>query len=165
MSVVLNYNQAISSNFKIELPSIPDLEFYAQSINMPTFSLGAIEVAYQDERAKIPDNKFEWDEITIQFTMDEELYVYEILLDWIKKARKTEALWEKSLKDINLIPLDSNKNIEFHISAVGAFPTNINGWHYTSTNATTEYITLDVSFAYQDISISRVKPLSFSITD
>ena len=66
--MILNYNNALNANFKIAFPKISDLEFYAHSINVPTIQLNPIEVKYQDSRAKVPDNFYSWDDVTIQYT-------------------------------------------------------------------------------------------------
>ena len=160
--MILNYNNALNANFKIAFPKISDLEFYAHSINVPTIQLNPIEVKYQDSRAKVPDNFYSWDDVTIQFMMDEEFYSYELLLDWNKKVRNTE-FWQNGLMDIHIIPLDSNKNIEYSFYFHGAWPSTLMGWQYSSTMSTSESIIFDVLFAYQDLTIKRIKPLDFSI--
>lgn len=160
--MILNYNQAINANFKIQIPGEHELEFYAVSTNIPTVSLSPIEVPWQDSRLKVPDNKYIWDDLTIQFILDEDLYSYELLRDWLIKVR-SEDLWQKGLKDINIIPLDSNKNVEYSFVAQGAWPNMIGGWQYTSASNISEYITFDVTFSYQHLDIKRTKPLGFSI--
>lgn len=159
---MLNYNPAIASNFKITFPTIPKLELYALSTNIPTVQLAPIEVSYQDTRAKIPDNKYVWDDLTISFFLDENLYVYEILKDWNSDVR-TIPNWLDALKDINIIPLDSNKTIEYSFMAEGAWPNMIGGWQYTSTSSGSDFLTFDVTFSYQHFGIKRLKPLDFRI--
>jgi hypothetical protein len=160
--MILNYNSAISSNFKLTFPTIPELEFYVTNTNIPTITLSPIEMNYQDVRAKVPDNFYQWDDVTINFLLDEDLYAYELILDWNKKVKYSD-LWQKGLKDINIIPQDSNKNPEFSFYFEGAWPTIISGWQYTSGASNSDYITFDVTFAYQDFRIERIKPLDFSI--
>ena len=92
--MILNYNPAITSNFKITIPGEQKLEFYAHSVNIPTITLSPIEVPYQDSRIKVPDNRYIWDDLTIQFILDEDLYSYELLRDWLIKVR-SEDLWQK----------------------------------------------------------------------
>ncbi len=160
--MIINYNQAISTNFMIQLPKVPGLDLYALSVNIPTIQLTSIDVSWQDTRIKVPNNKYIWDDITIQFILDENLYSYEILKKWNYDIRNVEH-WQTALRDINIIPLDSNKNIEFSFMAEGAWPNMIGGWQYTSTNSGSEHITFDVTFSYQNLSIKRKKPLEFSI--
>lgn len=158
----MSYNEALTSNFKILFPSIPLLELKAMSVNIPGIQLNPIEMPYQDERIKVPDNKYIWDDVTIQFIMDENLYTYELIRDWMSKVRDREY-WKDGLKDIRLVPLDSNKDIEISFLCVGAWPNMISSWQYTHNSSGSEAITIDVSFSYQDLIISRLKPLSFSI--
>lgn len=160
--MIFNYNNAISANFKITIPDLPQLEFYAVSTNIPTTSLNPIEVNYQDTRVKVPDNKFIWDDITIQFIMDENLYVYELLKGWQYAVREKE-LWQNGLKDINLLPLDSNKVVEYSFNLQGSWPTMISGWQYTSNSTISDVILFDVTFSYQHFDINRIKPLDFKI--
>lgn len=160
--MIFNYNQAIAANFKITIPSVPELEFYALTINIPTVSLGPIEVPYQDARLKVPDNKYIWDDITISFILDEDLYAYELIKDWNYDVRNKE-FWQAGIKDINIIPLDSNKNIEFSFLATGAWPNMIGGWQYTSASSISDFLTFDVTFSYQTLQIKRLKPLDFKI--
>lgn len=160
--MILNYNSAITSNFKVTIPGEQKLEFYAHSINIPTTTLSPIEVNYKDTRIKVPDNKYIWDDITIQFLLDEDLYSYELLRGWLIKVR-SEEYWQKGLKDINILPLDSNKNIEYSWVAQGAWPNMIGGWQYSSGQSGSEFIMFDVTFSYQHLDIKRNKPLNFSI--
>ena len=162
--MIINYNNAITSNFRISFPKNQQLEFMAMSVNVPTVSLGTIEQPYQNTRLKLPDNKFEWDDITIEFIMDENLLVYELIKDWISDARQDQPEWQKAIKTINILPLDSNKNIEYSFELQGCFPTNITGWSYTSNSSISEYVTFSVSFAYQHLEIKRIKPLNFRIS-
>jgi hypothetical protein len=159
---ILNYNNALSANFKITFPKFPELEFYAVSINIPTTQLSAIEVAYRDTRAKVPDDKFEWDDINIQFILDENLYVYELMKKWNTDARNVPN-WLDAMLDIVVQPLDSNKSIEYSFVLQGAFPTVVNGWQYNSALMSSEAISFDVVFAYQDFSIKRIKELEFHL--
>lgn len=161
---MFNYNQSIASNFKVLISSKQEIEFYATSVNIPTLSLGPIEVPYQDTRAKIPDNRFVWDDITINFILDEELYSYELIKNWMYDVRNKDK-WLTGIKDINVVPQDSNKNIEFSFLIQGAWPNMITGWQYASTSTVSDYITFDVTFSYQHLEIQRLKPLSFNIAD
>lgn len=160
--MILNYNQAMTANFKITFPKIPELEFYATSVNIPTVTLSPIEVNWQNVRAKVPDNKFVWDDLTVQFILDENLHVYEILKDWNEDARNIEH-WLDALKDINIIPLDSNKIIEYSFLFEGAWPNMISGWQYTHGSNVSDYIVFDCIFSYQNFKIVRQKPLDFRI--
>lgn len=162
--MIINYNNAISANFKITFPRIQELEFYALSVNIPTVTLNAIEMSYQDTRAKVPDNKYLWDDLSVQFILDEDLYSYELISNWLKDVRD-QRMWQTGLHDINIIPLDSNKNIEYSFLLEGAWPTNISGWQYTNANQVSEYIIFDVAFAYQNLKIKRLAPLNFRIVD
>ena len=159
---ILNYNNALSANFKITIPNKQELEFYAMSVNVPTTQLSAIEVSYRDTRAKVPDDKFIWDDITIQFMLDENIYSYELFKNWLDDVRNNQN-WLTALRDINIQPLDSNKALEYSFKLENAFPTIINGWQYNSTLMNSEAIVFDVTFAYQQFIIQRLKPLNFSI--
>lgn len=159
---ILNYNSALSANFRITFPKLPELEFYAMSVNIPTTQLSAIEVNYRDVRAKVPDDKFEWDDVSIQFVLDENIYSYELLKNWNSDARNVQN-WLDAMLDINIQPLDSNKALEYSFVLQQAFPTTVNGWQYSHALMGSETVTFDVTFAYQDFRINREKPLKFSM--
>lgn len=159
---ILNYNNALSANFRITFPKIPNLEFYAMSVNIPTTQLSAIEVAYRDVRAKVPDDKFEWDDVTIQFILDENMYVYELLKKWSSDARNVQD-WLDAMLDINIQPLDGNKTLEYSFVLQQSFPTVVNGWQFNSSLMSSEAITFDATFAYQDFIIKRENPLDFTM--
>lgn len=158
----INYNNAITSNFKLTFPSKPELEFKATSVNVPGVTLSPIEVPYRDTRAKVPDNRYMWDDLNVQFVMDEDLYVYELITKWNQDVRNKE-FWQSSLIDVNIVPLDSNKIIEYCFVAEGCWPSMIGSWQYSTTSSISDYIMLDVTFSYQNFRIQRVKPLEFSI--
>lgn len=160
--MIINYNNAIPANFKIAIPKVPELEFFALSTNVPTTSLGPIEVNWQDTRIRVPDNKYIWDDITVQFILDENLYAYELIKEWQRAVRDKE-FWQKGILDIFIIPLDSNKVIEYKFSYEGAWPNMVGGWQYTSNSSISDVITFDVTFSYQNYSIVREKPLDFRI--
>lgn len=160
--MIFNYNNAIPTNFKLTFPELPELEYYALSTNVPTTTLNPIEVPFRDVSAKIPDNRYHWDDITVQLIMDENLYAYEIMKQWQYDIRE-EGMWQNGLKDINLIPLDSNKNIEYSFKFHGAWPNMVGGWQYTSNASTSDIISFDVTFSYQHFEIVRIKPIDFKI--
>ena len=62
--MIFNYNNAIPTNFKLTFPELPELEYYALSTNVPTTTLNPIEVPFRDVSAKIPDNRYHWDDKT-----------------------------------------------------------------------------------------------------
>ena len=160
--MIINYNPSIAANFKITFPKKQELEFFALSTNVPTTALSPIELSYQDTRAKVPDNKYVWDDITVQFILDENLYAYEILKDWQKAVRERQN-WQDGLLDMFIVPLDSNKVIEYKFSFQGAWPNMVSGWQYTSGTSISDVITFDVAFSYQHFEIEREKPLNFKI--
>lgn len=159
---VINYNNALSANFLVTFPNKKELEFYAMNVNIPTTQLSAIEVSYRDTRAKVPDDKYIWDDITIQFMLDENLYSYELFMNWLNDVRNNQK-WLSTLRDLVIVPLDSNKNIEYSFKLENAFPTIINGWQYNSTLLGSESITFEVTLAYQQFIIQRLKPLDITI--
>lgn len=158
----LNYNNAIQTSFLLSIPEVPTLNFAVQSTNMPSINLNAIETKYQDVRAKIPDNVYVWDDLSVTLLMDEDFYAHELLTEWMKAAREKKE-WTKPLKDIRIELLDSNKNSNFSFLFKGAWPNNITGWSMMSNTAASDIVTFDVMFSFQDLQLVRDVPLEFKI--
>ena len=51
----------------------------------------------------------------------------EILKDWQKAVRERQN-WQDGLLDMFIVPLDSNKVIEYKFSFQGAWPNMVSGW-------------------------------------
>lgn len=161
--VKFNYNNALDTNFKITFPNHinSDLELNAVSANIPGITLQAINQNYKDIRVKLPDNLYDWDDITITFLMDEDLYTFELLYNWVKSVNHDNM--DKTFHDIDILPLDGNKKLNYSFLYKKAWPTNISGWQYTTMGNDANAIMFDVTFAYQDFCIKRLKPLSIII--
>lgn len=161
LKMIINYNNAITTSYIMDVVRYPELSFQCQSINVPDVTLDPITTQFQDVRAKIPANVLNWSGLTATMVLDEDLLVYELLYNWMVDARHKKL--PNIMNDIRITSTDSNKISNFSFVFEGAWVSNITGFSYFSALDTSNPITIDVIFEFQNLKIERLKPLNFRI--
>jgi hypothetical protein len=78
----MDYASPIQFRFKIS--KLPEVEFFIQTANIPSMSLGEATVATPLRDYPIPGDKVNFGSLDISFLVDENLNNYKELHDWIK---------------------------------------------------------------------------------
>lgn len=149
----MNYNNAISTSFKVNVDKIPELTYFAQSITLPGFSVNPIETAYRNNKIKYPDNVVIKDDFIIQFLVDEDFYNWDKIRLWFLECQGEDVNILNLMSDVYVIRLDSNKNPIARITLKGAFPINVGAITNSHNISDPDIVPCDVSFAFQELTI------------
>lgn len=165
---VQNKNFLSPLNFKFILSRAPHLNFFIQSVNVPSLSLPPIDVNNPLIRVPYQGDHLLYDELTIQYRVDENLSNYMELHEWIRALGKRDfaefrALQNKTVtsgeslrSDISLTILTSNKNPNYEVVYKDAFPISVSGIDFNTTSTDVDYIQASATFRYVTYDIKKV---------
>ena len=140
-----------------------NLEFFAQSVSHPGVSVAPAIVAFRGTNLNTPGDKIEYDQLTVDAIVDENMNVYKEILAWMQHnvyekislpSNATAADQDLPIYDITLSVLSSHNNQVDKIVYKGAFPTNIGNINFQSTVDGVQYITFPITFAYTTFTIT-----------
>ena len=152
---VQNYNIAITTNFKLEVPGERTYNYFVQSFSLPGVVMDGIQTDHQNWQAFMPGNQIMYADLQVQIILDEDYLNWTNFHDWVFSF-KDEDVWYNLTKDIKLHILNANKNQEIIFTFVHAFPTNIGAIDLTSAAVGAEPIIFPVEFKYQYYTYERV---------
>lgn len=81
-----------TSNYKLLLGSQhKNLEFYCTSVTLPAITIGGIDIPFQSMKRKIPGDSIEFDNLTCNIILDEDLQVLDDILSTIQMTHDPET--------------------------------------------------------------------------
>lgn len=133
-----------------------NLEFFANSVSHPTVSLPPATTPFRRADVYHPGDKITFDELVIDAIMDEQMYVYNEMYDWLKglveeniKPQNLRAGREDTpAYDISVLILNSNNNPVRTITYKNAVPTTLGTINFTTTSGGVESIICPFTFRY-----------------
>ena len=155
-----NMNNATVNNFKFVMAKIPEIEYFCQSVNIPSMTMGeAIQPNPLIDRP-MPGDKMTFGELSIEFIVDEELRSYEALHNWMKSINTPETTnqyaGESSVySDAALIITTNSSNPLLEITFRDMFPTSLGDLNFT-TGGNADPLIGDVSFRFRTYEIRRI---------
>lgn len=152
-----NPNYLMPTGFKVIInrKRFSNLEFFANSVSHPTVSLASTTTSFRRADVFQPGDKLNFDELSIDAIMDEKMFVYNEVFDWVtglveenqKPQNLRAGLEDTATYDISVLVLDSNNNTIRTVQYKNAFPTTLGTINFT-TNAGVEPITCPMTFRY-----------------
>ncbi len=157
---IKNRNLLSPVGFNFILTHSPEVDFYCNSANLPEISMGtAIQSTYL-KNIDIPGDKIEYQDLVIQFLVDEEMKNYLEIYNWIMSLGYPDSVNQasnrkiRSYSDGTLEILNSNFKPNGRINFKGLFPTSLSGLEFDATNTDLEYFTAQAIFKYQIYTIT-----------
>ncbi|UTS52011.1 hypothetical protein [Synechococcus phage BUCT-ZZ01] len=144
------YNYLPQNGWKLSIDKFPNIEFYAQSVQLPTVTLESADMNFPGKTLYLPGEKVTYGEFDVQFIIDEEMETYAELFEWIKATMKVPEY-----SDITLIALTGSSNLSMQIRLSDCILTNIGTIAFTSENSTLEYLTCTATFIPNDMNLIR----------
>ena len=158
-----NRNLLSPVGFNFILTHSPKVDFYCNSANLPEISMGtAIQSTYL-KNIDIPGDKIDYQDLVIQFLVDEEMENYLEIYNWMMAIGYPDSIRQaqnnqiRSYSDATLQILNSNFNPNGSINFKGIFPISLSGLEFDATNADLEYFTAQAIFKYQIYTITDKK--------
>lgn len=159
----LNPNGLHPNKFIVSFAALPDIEYWAQSVNVPGLSLG--EAVRQTPFIDLysPGDKLNINPFSMTFIVDEELRGWLEIYRWMrgltfpkdfteyKNLDKRFAAWATAMpqfSDAVLVILDSKQNPKIRVKFTNCFPTSLTDILLSATAAPEEPITADGVFRF-----------------
>ena len=162
-----NRNFLSPTGFKFALKRSPAAAFFCNQANIPSLDLGIAQQTSYLKDIDIPGDKIVFGDLTLRFLVDEDLFNYMDIQNWIRGLGYPEKL--SQLKDLSedgkvksrfgqsgeniysdaTLQILSNSLIpKFQIMFKDVFPYSLSTITFDATDTDIEYFTADVSFKY-----------------
>lgn len=165
---VSNRNFLSLTGFKLLIDRCPKVDFLCNKANLPGISLGvAVQTNYLKD-IPVPGDKLRYDDLTIEFLVDENLENYQQIYFWMtslgypndiaqySKLQSENRFFPNSTgrdpyserSDATLLILDSNYQAAGTVKFHDIFPTFLSGIPFDATLQEQRYFTATCTFRY-----------------
>lgn len=147
---ILDYASPIQ--FKFTCIKLPTVEFFCQTANVPSITLGTADVETPLKNIPIPGDKLVYGELNVSFLVDENLNNYKELHDWMTGL----GFPEKHQQFTDLLATGHDR-----------FPTSKVGTATPSKDSGSKYITapLDAGATYSDATLTVLSSKNIAKTE
>lgn len=151
----LNYLQPTGFKLIMDRKNYANLQFFASSVNHPSVTAAAPELAYSRANLMLSGDKLRFGEVTFSVILDENMTSYQEMYDWMQLLVETPTVsaMDRSetkvptVADISLVALTSHNNSSKTIRYIDATPTSLGDIAFETTSGE-NHITFPVSFAF-----------------
>ena len=164
-----NINFLSPLGFKFNLARAPNLNFFVTDINLPSLSLGYIEVPTPFKILDFAGDRLDYGDLQVTFRVDEDFQNYFEIYNWIialgfpedygqyKRVKEADPGKKESIfSDGTLTIMNSGMIPNIEVSFQDLFPTSLSDINFTSTDSYVNYVTNTVTFKYK---VFRMKKL------
>lgn len=157
MPEIIN-NYLSPASFTISVDRMPNVEFFTQGISIPGVSGSPIAMATPLRTMYQPQDQLNYDDLTIQFIVDEQMNNYKEVLRWMEglgapESTKQYADYDKGnatlASDISVVITNSHKNPNIKFTFKEAFPVALGGIELNVNTQDIAYATCDVTMRYE----------------
>jgi hypothetical protein len=162
--VPTNINPLSPNGFNFSIQKMPEVSFFCQEVNLPGLTLPAIELLNPMGYTPFAGDAISWDDLTIQFLVDENMANYKSLYDWIvglgfptdhgqfqdyaDSQNNYSGRLMKEYSDGTLQILGSNNQPVQTIRYVDIVITSLGAMTFQSTNTDVNYLIGNATFKY-----------------
>jgi hypothetical protein len=160
-----NINPLSPNGFLFTIQKLPELNFFAQSVNLPGITLGSPEYGNPFQVQPIPGESLTYDQLTVQFLIDETMTNYQAVYNWIvalgfpndyeqyttfvsEDNRGITSELATNYSDATLQILSGNNQIVKTIQFIDLFPIAIDSLQFAGTNTDVQYLIGNATFRY-----------------
>ena len=153
------------NGFLFSIQKLPELNFFAQSVNLPGITLGAPEFGNPFQTQPIPGESLTYAQLTVQFLIDSDMLNYQALYNWIvalgfpnsyeqyttfrnDDARGITSELATNYSDATLQILAGNNQVVQTVQFVDLFPIAIDSLQFAGTNTDVQYLIGNATFRY-----------------
>ena len=164
-----NINFLSPLGFRFSLARAPNLNFFATDVNIPSLSLGFIEVPTPFKILEFPGDRLDFGDLQVTFKVDENFANYFEISNWIRALGFPEEFGEyKKLKDAKpgnkekifsdatLVIMNSSMIPNIEVNFEDLFPTSIGDINFTSTDSDVNYVTNTATFKYKIFTVKKL---------
>jgi hypothetical protein len=161
-----NRNFLSITGFKFVLNRCPKVDFFCNRANIPTVSLGSAVQSSYLKNIPVPGDKLEYEDLQLDFMVDENCENYLQIYDWItglgfpeslqqyQELKRDRRFWlpEDALtnerSDGTLMILNNNYLPSLKVIFKDLFPVSLSGIPFSAVETEERYFTATVSFKY-----------------
>jgi len=164
---IQNRNFLSPTGFKFSLKRCPSAAFFCNQANIPALDLGIAQQTSYLKDIDIPGDKIIFGDLNLRFLVDEDLFNYMEIQNWIRGLGYPEKLsqlkdlaedgkiksrfgqsGENIYSDATLQILSNNLVPKFQVMFKDVFPYSLSTISFDATDTDIEYFTAEVSFKY-----------------
>ena len=171
-----NRNFLAPTGFKFALKRSPAAAFFCNQANIPSLDLGIAQQTSYLKDVDLPGDKIQFGDLTLRFLVDEDLFNYMEIQNWIRGLGYPEKLSELSdlnekgkivsrfgrkgeniYSDATLQILSNNLVPKFQVFFNDVFPYSLSTITFDASDTDIEYFTAEVSFKYTIYTLSDMR--------
>lgn len=137
--MTINQNSALTSNFRMQIKKIPDVEYFLTSTVLPGVDCQPIDVPNPVAHLYVAGLKLQYSSFRAEFLVNENLSNYMSVYRWIRsfaipndKSTSGQKDIYNAYTDISLNVLDNESNYLYTINLVNCFPIGLSPVKYDS---------------------------------
>ena len=155
-------NPLHTNKFRFDIKRLDKVALFARNVSLPGMSLGSINNDTPFKTIPIAGDKLDFNELDIEFIVDENMENYLAVYDWLRGLGYAESYDEyKQLKegdngiysDATLTILTSHSNPNVSITFQDIFPINIGDLEFVTENANPVTVTATFKFLKWEYSL------------
>lgn len=167
-----NRNFLSQLGFKFQVKKLPTTNYFVQSVNLPSITLGDSAEDNPFVRIPIPGDHLTYSDLVLQFRVDEDFKNYLELHNWLTglgfpegftqyktledQALKEQGTGEGIYSDASLIILDSAMNPNIEILFQDLYVTSLTDLEFSSVATDVDYILCTATFRYKIYKINQL---------
>jgi hypothetical protein len=155
-NIPANVNNLTNVKFLLIIPSLRNIEYKCQSVNLPGFSIPVVDQSSPSLTIQVPGTGINYNKLRVTFLVDETLDNYLDIYNWaFQIAEPLGALtsqYPKKSKDIfktiTLQVLSNKDNATLAFEFYNTFPVSLSDLVFDTTIDDIEYLTATVTFTF-----------------
>lgn len=164
-----NKNFLSPLGFKFQIKKTPHLNYFVQSVNLPTVSIGTVEIGTPFTKIPFPGDKLTFGQLDVTFKVDEDMENYTEIFNWMIAMGHPDnfatgaAMYAAPpmsgngvYSDLSLVILTNTLNGNKMVNFTDAFPINLSDITFDSTLSDVEYVTATATFAYRRFTLASL---------
>lgn len=161
-STPTNLNFLSPVGFKFEIPKAPNFNYFIQKVKFPGIILPQVKAPTPFASLNLPAEHMEWEDLTIDFKLDEDLKGYFEIAKWIIEIGRPEnsqganriyntPSYEKDslYNKCSLVILNGNMQPNVKIDFDDVLPFRLSGFEMESTASDINYVTASLTLSYR----------------
>jgi len=137
------------TGFKLQFNTdlFPLTQRLAVAASFPSVNVSEVAINFANKAGYVSSGFVQYGELSVRIAVDENLYVYEELLSWLKRNGSGGGLETYSLL-LNFVT--SHSNVSRSVKFNSVFVSSIGGVELNAQASDVEYAFIDVTFKYDD---------------
>ena len=155
MALDANINLLSPTGFKMVFtkPELKGLEFYLQSVDLPTVSVGEANLSTPKLNIMLGGDKLQFDPFTASVLCDEKMDNFAAIYKWLNDTVNTDNPYDL-VCDVSLIILNSSNNASRTINFKNCYPNSMSGIAFDVGQTEVQYASFTVTFRYDYYQVS-----------